>query len=116
MLGDLEAKTVLITGAASGIGAALARGFARCGAKVAIHFNKSADAAQALYSEILASGGTAALIEADLTVSGEAARVVNGAARAFGKLDVLVNNAGSLIRRMPFSDLTPELYAESLNP
>jgi 3-oxoacyl-[acyl-carrier protein] reductase len=115
MLDDLAGRAVLITGAGSGIGLAVARGFARCGARVAIHFNKSAGRARALHGEIAESGGKAILIEADFTRPGEARRTVEEAVHALGGLDILVNNAGSLIRRVVFTDWTPDLYDAALD-
>lgn len=115
MFDDLAGKAVLITGAGSGIGSAVARGFARCGARVAIHFNKSTEHARTLHAEIAGTGGTALLIGADLTKPGEARRTVEEAVRAFGGLDILVNNAGSLIRRVAFADWTPDLYDDALD-
>jgi 3-oxoacyl-[acyl-carrier protein] reductase len=115
MFDDLAGKAVLITGAGSGIGAAVAKGFSLCGARVAIHFNKSIEHARTLHAEIVARGGTAVLIGADLMKPGEARRTVEEAAHAFGGLDILVNNAGSLIRRVVFAEWTPDLYDDALD-
>ena len=69
---DLKGKAVLITGASSGIGAALARAFAAQGSKLALHFNAHEEAALALAKEI---GGASHLVRGDLTKRGEAKRV-----------------------------------------
>ncbi len=100
-IGDLQEKSVLVTGGSSGIGAALSREFARQGARVAVHWNSNAAAAERLVAEIRAAGGTAVPVQGDLTLSGIPRRIVEEAAESLGGLDVLINNAGALISRQP---------------
>jgi len=107
IIDDLKARAVLITGASSGIGAALARAFAAQGSRLALHFNSHEDAARALANEI---GGAPTLIRGDLTKRGEAKRVVNEAAAALGGLDVLINNAGGIGERRPIVDVDDALF------
>jgi 3-oxoacyl-[acyl-carrier protein] reductase len=114
MLADLEGLGVLITGASIGIGAAAAKAFAEHGAKVAIHYNKSAEEAQKLKTDITGAGGFAETIGADLSGEDAAARVVEEAAQKLGRLDVLINNAGAIIERRPFMKMMPDLYEASL--
>lgn len=91
---DLRDKLVLITGASSGIGAALSRAFATQGARLALHFNSHETEARALAHEIGAVSSEPALIRGDLSKRGEARRVVEEAAQQLGGLDILINNAG----------------------
>jgi 3-oxoacyl-[acyl-carrier protein] reductase len=98
---DLRNKSVLVTGASTGIGAALSRAFAHQGARVGVHFNSTAAAADAVVQDIRGAGGTAVPVQGNLTQGGAAANVVDAAAQALGGLDVLINNAGSLISRRP---------------
>jgi 3-oxoacyl-[acyl-carrier protein] reductase len=107
---DLRDKRVLITGASSGIGAALARAFAAQGAKLALHYNSHEDAARALAREIGADASGPALIRGDLSKRGEAQRVVREAAGTLGGLDILINNAGGLRERRPFAEVDDELF------
>ncbi len=102
---DLEGKRVLITGASTGIGAALARAFAAQGAKVAIHYGKSAEAAKLLAKEI----GTAIVVQGNLQTRGAGRRVVEEAAKKLGGLDILINNAGSLVGRAPIETIGDDL-------
>lgn len=108
MLDDLAGKRILVTGASTGIGAAVAKAYAEAGAIVALHYNQSRPEAEAVAAAIRGKGGTVHLIQGDLTQKGEAKRVVESAAKALGGLDILVNNAGSLVKRTPFEELTNE--------
>jgi 3-oxoacyl-[acyl-carrier protein] reductase len=105
---DLRNKSVLVTGASTGIGAALSRAFAQQGARVAVHWNSSAAAADALVQEIRRAGGTAMAVRGDLSRSGVAKSVVDASAEALDGLDVLINNAGSLISRQPILQVDEE--------
>jgi len=112
---DLAGKAVLVTGASTGIGAALARAFAQQGMKVGIHYNASREPAESLAAEITASGGTVHLIQADVSEAGESERVVNETAAAFGHLDGLVNNAGGMLGRLPTAEMTDAHYERVMN-
>jgi len=107
IIDDLKGKAVLITGASSGIGAALARAFAAQGSRLALHLNSHEEAARALAKEI---GGAPSLIRGDLTKRGEAKRVVTEAAAALGGLDILINNAGGIGERRPIADVDDALF------
>jgi len=104
--GDLASKTVLVTGGASGIGAAIAEGFGRCGAKVGVHFHDSDRQAVAeLVRRIEAAGGEVCTWQADFTSSRAVRETVENVAVQFGGLDVLVNNAGTMVARRHLEEL-----------
>ena len=108
MIPDLKGKVVLVTGASTGIGAAAARAFAGEGGKVVVHYNASRDAAAAVAAGIRAAGGEAALVAGDVTVEADVKRIVRDAAAAFGRIDVLINNAGGMLGRVKIEDYTHE--------
>ena len=114
MTHDLKGKVVLITGASTGIGAAAARAFAREGSKVVIHFNASRGAAEAVAADVKAVGAEAALVSGDVTQSANVKRIVAGALDAFGRIDVLINNAGGLVGRTKIDDYTEEYIGKVL--
>lgn len=86
-------RTVLVTGAAHRIGQAIAIDLARHGWSVAVHYNTSAEAAEAVVGQIIDAGGTAASVRADLSRESEVAGLVPQATDALGPLGCLVNNA-----------------------
>jgi 3-oxoacyl-[acyl-carrier protein] reductase len=114
-LPDLSGKAVLITGGSTGIGAALVRAFAAQGSRVGLHYNQSVDAAEALAAEVGQSGGDVFLVKGDVSVSAEVERVVRETAEHFGRLDGLINNAGGMVGRMPYGEMTDEYYDAVMN-
>jgi 3-oxoacyl-[acyl-carrier protein] reductase len=107
---DLAGKAVLVTGASTGIGAALARAFAGQGALVGLHYQSSVAAAEELAREIKEAGGTVHLVRGDASRSGEMMRVVEEFAHSFGRLDGLINNAGGMVARVPYAEMTDAHY------
>jgi 3-oxoacyl-[acyl-carrier protein] reductase len=110
---DLKGKPVLITGGSTGIGAAAARAFGQNGAKVALNFNANAEEAGKVAADIERAGGKAVLVRGEVTKSEVAAQVVAETVKAFGRLDVLINNAGALIKRTPVADYT-DAYVDAV--
>jgi NAD(P)-dependent dehydrogenase (short-subunit alcohol dehydrogenase family) len=91
---DFKGKVVLVTGAGSGMGAGIAARFAEAGAIVGIHYHKSADEALTLVNRLKKTGARAAAFQGDLTRSVDVGLVMDEVTREFGRLDVLINNAG----------------------
>jgi NAD(P)-dependent dehydrogenase (short-subunit alcohol dehydrogenase family) len=102
----LENKNAIVTGGAGGIGRATALAFATEGAKVAV-VDLRADAAQAVADEIIAAGGTAVAIAADVSNEDDIQRILDTTVREFGGVDVVFNNAG-IIRRTTAVETTAE--------
>ena len=115
MIEDLKNKVVLITGASTGIGAAAALAFGQNGAKVAVHYNRSKLEAEKVASAVEKAGGKAVLVAGDVTDSSVCKKIVDQTVAAFGRIDVLINNAGGLVQRVPVEDITDELFDQVLN-
>ncbi|MBD9575167.1 SDR family oxidoreductase [Pseudomonas sp. PDM23] len=98
-------KVMLITGASRGIGAATALLAAERGFAVAINYRREQQAAQALVAQITAAGGAARAFAADVANEEDVLRLFREVDEAFGRLDVLVNNAGILERQMRLEDM-----------
>lgn len=101
-------KAVLITGASRGIGREIALTFAENKAKVVVNYSGSEEKAQAVVDEIIASGGEAIKIKADVSDESEVKAMIKETVKTFGRLDVLINNAGitrdNLLMRMSEAD------------
>ncbi len=106
----LAGKRVLITAGAQGIGESITKHFIDCGAHVAIHYFSSADMAEELTKYALDKGQKALAIKGDLTNEIEAAEMVERTIVALGGLDILINNAGSLVARKMLSDIDTEFW------
>ena len=106
----LSGEVALVTGAEVGIGRATALALAREGADVAVHYYTDEEGARAAVAEIEALGRRAAVFQGDLMKHADVTRVVGDATALFGRIDVLVNNAGGLLGRHALVDMTEEFF------
>lgn len=111
---DLEGRACLVSGGSRGIGAAIARRLAACGATVALGYRADATAASAVVAEIEAGGGRAVSIAADLARPTAAEELVAAAEAALGPLDVLVVNHG-IWTKAPILDMTAEDWDRTMS-
>ena len=100
----LKGKTVLVTGASRGIGAAIAALLAENGAAVAVNYFASKEAADQVVEKILSSGGQASAFKADVRDQGQVDTMVKGVEDTFGPVDILVNNASIGLPIHPFAE------------
>jgi 3-oxoacyl-[acyl-carrier protein] reductase len=112
---DLNGRVVLITGASSGIGAAVSLGFARCGAKLMIHYNENERDAVNLLEDVKRLGGEGACVGGDLADRSQPQKIIEATLSRFGRLDVLVNNAGALFGRKSLVEITDDHYDRLMN-
>lgn len=110
----MKKKTVLITGSSRGIGAEMAKLFAEADYNVVINYNKSKEKGFAVYDEIIAKGGSAIIIKADVRIKSEVQNLVNQAVKIFGKIDILINNAGIAMDKL-FVDTLEEDFDDIFN-
>jgi NAD(P)-dependent dehydrogenase (short-subunit alcohol dehydrogenase family) len=110
---DLENKSAIVTGSSRGIGRAIALRFARDGAKVTVNCVSTVDKAKAVADEIRKAGGEAIVVQADMSKRADAERLVGETIKAFGKVDILVSNAGIVIDR-PFVESTDDDWTRAI--
>jgi 3-oxoacyl-[acyl-carrier protein] reductase len=112
---DLSGKVALVTGASSGIGAATAQVLAELGANVAIGYFNNADGAGRTRQQVEKTGRKAAVIHADVRQAEGIQKLVGETRARLGPIDILINNAGSLIERQPLLTISEERWDEVVN-
>src|SRR5436309_4839366 len=110
----LKGKVAVVTGASKGIGAAIAEHFAAEGASVVVNYASSKAGADAVVRRITEKGGKAVAVQADVSKPEDIKRLFAQAKAAYGKLDVLVNNAG-IYEFAPLESVTPEHFHKQFN-
>lgn len=106
----LQNQVALITGASSGIGHATAEAMARQGARVGVNYLKNRAGAEQAVKAIHKAGGEAMAIQADVTSSADVQSMVAAMHKQWGRIDVLVNNAGDLLARRTLADMTEDYW------
>ena len=106
-MGQLDGQVAIVTGSSKGIGASIARHLAQAGAAVVVNYATSKDGAERVVADIARAGGRAISVQADVSRAADVERLFAEAKCAFGRIDVLVNNAG-FYEFMPIADITEE--------
>lgn len=113
-MSKLKDKVAVVTGASKGIGAGIAKALAAEGAAVVVNYASSKVDADRVVADIAASGGRAVAVQGDVAKSADVQRVLAETKKAFGRLDVLVNNAG-IYKFSPLADVTEEEFHRQFN-
>jgi 3-oxoacyl-[acyl-carrier protein] reductase len=114
MANKLSGKVAIVTGASKGIGASIALHLAEQGAAVVVNYSSSREGAARVVGEITGNGGKAIAVQADLAKEADIRRLFAETKKAFGKLDILINNAG-VYEFLPLNDITAEHFHRMFN-
>jgi 3-oxoacyl-[acyl-carrier protein] reductase len=113
-MGELEGKVAIVTGASKGIGAAIAKGLGAAGAAVVVNYASSREGADRVVAEISGKGGRAIAVQGDVAKAADVRRLFEETQRAFGTLDVLVNNAG-VYQLEPIESVVEDAFHRQFN-
>lgn len=113
-MSKLQGKVAVVTGASKGIGAAIAKAYGEAGASVVVNYASDRAGAESVVSEIAGKGGKAIALQGDVSKSGDVERLFAVAKETYGRVDVLVNNAG-VFRFSPLEDFTEEEFHREFN-
>ena len=113
-MSELTGKVAIVTGASKGIGAAIAKRLAAAGASVVVNYASSREAADRVVAEIAGKAGKAIAVKADVSKAADVQRLFDATKKAFGSLDVLVNNAG-VYRFAPLEEVTEDEFHREFN-
>jgi 3-oxoacyl-[acyl-carrier protein] reductase len=113
-MSKLNNKVAVVTGASKGIGAGIAKGLAAEGASVVVNYASSKEGADRVVAEIVEKGGNALAVQGDVSKAADVKRLFAETKKAFGRLDVLVNNAG-VYQFAPLGEITEEQFHRQFN-
>ena len=110
----LQGKNAVVTGASKGIGAGIAKELATAGAAVVVNYASDRTGAESVVDAIVADGGRARAVQADVAKSADVTRLFEQVNESFGAIDILVNNAG-VFQAMPVTELTEDEFHREIN-
>src|SRR6202789_4425863 len=113
-MSKLTGKIALVTGASKGIGASIAEHLAAEGASVVVNYANSKAGADAVVAKIAAKGGKAIAVQGDVSKPADISKLFAETKKAYGKLDILINNAG-IYEFAPLAAITPEHFHKQFN-
>ena len=111
---NLTGRTALITGGGTGIGAAIARGFAAQGANVIVNYSRSEKEANDTVAHITDRSGSAVAVRCDVTQADQVDAMFAAARKTFGRVDILVNNAGAIFGKQTTADMPEDVWDKTL--
>lgn len=113
-MSDLKGKVAVVTGASKGIGAGIAKSLGAAGAAVVVNYASSKDGAERVVADITAKGGKAIAVKGDVAKTADVKRLFEETKKAFGRVDVLVNNAGVYLFQ-PLDEVTEDEFHRQFN-
>jgi len=113
-MSDLKGKVAVVTGASKGIGAGIAKSLGAAGAAVVVNYASSKDGAEKVVADIKAHGGKAIAVKGDVAKEADVQHIFEETTKAFGKVDVLVNNAG-IYQFNPLENITEDDFHRHFN-
>src|SRR5215475_4702527 len=113
-MGKLNNQVAVVTGASKGIGAGIAKGLAAAGASVVVNYASSREGADRVVTEIANAGGRTIAVQADISNIADVEKMFDKTVSAFGRLDVLVNNA-SVFSHAAIENITEEQFHQMFN-